>query len=549
MQLLVDFFLAKGQPALEEEDRAEQWYQDWIDYQAKHSLYANILSPRAYSTRGGHLNLLRLTRIIESFGYFSPAHGYSLHVSFLGLFPILMGGNDALKHEAIQRLEAGGLFALGVSERNHGSDLLANEFTVTQTETGYVARGSKYYIGNANSAAVISVLGKEAAPGAVSTKRAPFVFFALRPGEAPAYRNVVKIRTLGIRPAFVGSFEVNGHPLPQEDFISEGRAAWDAVFATVNLGKFFLGFGAIGICEQALAWAADYLRQRALYGKPVAEMPHIRMATVAAFARLLAMKLYAYRALDYVQAAGPDERRFHLFNAVQKARVSTQGTQVVELLTECVGARAFETQFRFESALREAPMIPVLEGSTHINFGLTAQFIAPYFAQPSSERESLRSLVLNQISADENPYWFDARDRNAKTVVFADCLKSYVPLQSVPNVQLFVEQVKAFREFARLELGNLNFSADSGMQIALGKCFAAIAYGQLVAENCELAGIDPPVVSVIFRFLVEDLSAEALHLSAWCAATRLDRTLGPIVRFPTTTSEEIAAVASLVAAL
>ena len=31
------------------------------------------------------------------FGYFSPAHGYSLQVSFLGFFAIVAGTNDALK--------------------------------------------------------------------------------------------------------------------------------------------------------------------------------------------------------------------------------------------------------------------------------------------------------------------------------------------------------------------------------------------------------------------------------------------------------------------
>ena len=43
--------------------------------------------------------------------------------------------------------------------------------------------------------------------------------------------------------------------------------------------------------------------------------PH---ATTTAYARLTAMKLYAYRAMDYLQAASADDRRYLLFNAVQK---------------------------------------------------------------------------------------------------------------------------------------------------------------------------------------------------------------------------------------
>src|SRR2546423_533504 len=114
------FFTAKGLAALKEEDRAEGWYADWIDYQAKHRLYSRVLSPRAYSTQGCQLDLLKLTRFWEAFAYFSPAHAYSLHVSFLGLFPILHSDNEPLKREAVAKLEAGELFAFGVSEREHG---------------------------------------------------------------------------------------------------------------------------------------------------------------------------------------------------------------------------------------------------------------------------------------------------------------------------------------------------------------------------------------------------------------------------------------------
>src|SRR3954451_1621410 len=110
-------------------------------------------------------------------------------------------------------------------------------------------------------------------------KRAPFVLFALRPPESPAYQNVRKIRTAGIRAAFVGGFEVRGHPVAAGDVIAEGRDAWEAVFGPVPFGKFLLGFGAIGICEHAFAEPAAHLRRRVLYGKPVIAMPHIRAAT------------------------------------------------------------------------------------------------------------------------------------------------------------------------------------------------------------------------------------------------------------------------------
>jgi acyl-CoA dehydrogenase len=127
--------------------------------------------------------------------------------------------------------------------------------------------------------------------------------------------------------------------LNRELHISQGREAWEALFGTVDFGKFFLGFGAVGICEHAFAEAIKHMRRRVLYGKPITAMPHIGAATAVAFARLMAMKLYAFRALDYLQACGGDDRRYLLFNAVQKAIVSTEGVKVMGLLSECIGAR------------------------------------------------------------------------------------------------------------------------------------------------------------------------------------------------------------------
>ncbi len=536
---------------LKREDREEGWYQDWIDYQAKHGLYASVLSPKAYSTRGHQFDLLKLTRFAEAFAYFSPAHAYSLQVSFLGLFPILMGSNEPLKKEAIARLEGGGLFAFAVSERAHGSDLLANEFMLRPgTPANWLADGAKCYIGNANAACIISVLARECdADSATPSKRSPLVFFALRPSDSPGFGNVRKVRTFGIRTAYVGEFEVHGHPVAESDIISRHREAWAALFGTVDFGKFLLGFGAVGICEHAFAEVFDHLRSRVLYGKPATALSHLRDALTIAFARLVAMKLYAYRALDYLQAARLDDRRYLLFNAVQKARVGTEGVKVLNLLSEAVGARGFESDTYIESALRDGPMIPALEGSTHINYALAALFVGPYFAESGGEAPPTpESVSLGRASSDENPYWTAARDRNPKTVRFSPGLAAYELLRVIPNVELFVRQVETFRRFVDGGGFATESSGDVGRQIALGRCFSVIAYGQLVAENCAALGVAHAMVSVIFHGLVADITAESLGLAALFPPGSPQRVLlEEVVCVPGTSAADLEAVSEWIA--
>ncbi len=191
IQKIADFFNSKGLAKLKDEDRNEAWYPDWIAWQAKHKIYATALSPKQFSSIGTQFDLLRYTRLLEVFAYFSPAHGYSLQVTFLGLFAILMGDNEALKREAISSLESGHLLAFGVSEQAHGSDLFGNEFTIKPIDgkpNHFLANGKKYYIGNANTASIISILAKKDDPNDPRSKRIPFVFFALRPSQSPGYK-------------------------------------------------------------------------------------------------------------------------------------------------------------------------------------------------------------------------------------------------------------------------------------------------------------------------------------------------------------------------
>ena len=118
----------------------------------------------------------------------------------------------------------------------------------------------------------------------------------------------------------------------------------------------------------------------------------------------------------------------------------------------------------------------------------------------------------------------------------------------MPNVKVFVKQMKAFQLFAAGGLPSLNPTADAGLLIAMGKCLSAVVYAQLVAENCLAAKVEAPLVSVIFQGLIEDLSTEALKLAALFPWGSPQRTvLKPAARVPVTSEMDLASVSELIA--
>ena len=110
-------------------------------------------------------------------------------MTILGLGPIWMSDNEEIKKKTAKLLEDGGIFAFGLSEKEHGADLYSSEMALTPLGDGkYVADGGKYYIGNANKAALVSTFGKD-------TETDDYVFFAVDsqheksgPGHHPQQR-------------------------------------------------------------------------------------------------------------------------------------------------------------------------------------------------------------------------------------------------------------------------------------------------------------------------------------------------------------------------
>ena len=216
--------------------------------------------------------------------------------------------------------------------------------------------------------------------------------------------------------------------------------------------------------------------------------------------------------LDYVHAAHENDRRYLLFAAVQKAKVSTEGMKVMALLSECVGAKGFESDTYFEMALRDAQLIPGLEGSTHVNLRLTAEFIDRYFAEPDPHLRQPRSLIAGEAEAGENPYLMETRTGAVNAVSFPHFLTAYRPLLGVRNVRRFARQCQAFRRFiSRRPKGE---APDLATSIGLGHCLATIAFGQLIAENAALLLAPAELVSAVFHSLVIDLSTSALSLAS-----------------------------------
>jgi acyl-CoA dehydrogenase len=493
----VAFFEAKGKRRLKEDDQNRLWYGDFLDFVRREKIFATLLTPAGYGDPDSRWDTSRLCLFNEVLGFYGLCYWYTWQVSILGLGPIWMSANEPLKHKAARLLEYGAIFAFGLSEKEHGADIYATDMLlVPQTSGGYFARGDKYYIGNGNEAAMVSTFGRLPDSG-------EYVFFTVD-SQHPNYELVKNITATQ---SYVAEFNLNDYPITEADLLSRGDEAWNASLNTVNIGKYNLGWATIGICTHAFYEAINHASGRILYGHPVTDFPHVKQMFLDAYARLVAMRLFALRAADYLRSASKEDRRYLLYNPVVKMKVTTQGEQVIDLLWEVIAAKGFEKDMYFETATRDIRALPKLEGTVHVNIALIVKFMQNYFFNPAEYPE-----IPHRLEAANDDFLFDqGPTRGLGKIQFHDYRKAYAS-RPLPNVQIFCEQIEGFRDFLLQATPDAAQQKDIDFLLAVGEIFTLVVYGQLILENAALLDLPDDLVDQIFDFMVRDLSRFALQL-------------------------------------
>jgi acyl-CoA dehydrogenase len=493
----IEFFETKGKRRLKADDLARVWYADFLEFAKHEKLFATLLTPSGYGDADSRWDTWRNCEFNEILAFYGLAYWYTWQVTILGLGPIWMSQNEALKRQASQLLREGAIFAFGLSERAHGADIYATEMALTpQADGTYRANGEKYYIGNANRARMVSTFGKLADSG-------DYVFFVAdyRHQGYECIQNVTHSQN------YVAQFTLRNYPITEADILSKGQLAWDTALNTVNVGKHNLGWASIGICTHAFYEAMNHAANRRLYNMYVTDFDHIQRMFTDAYARLVAMKLFTLRAADYMRSASLDDRRYLLFNAMVKMKVTTQGEEVINLLWDVIAAKGFEKDTYFEMAARDIRALPKLEGTVHVNIALILKFMLNYFFYPMEYPPIPRC-----DDRQNDDYLFNQGPaRGLGKVRFHDYAVAFGSYD-LPNVKLFAEQVSVFKELLAVATPDEAQRADVGFLLALGELFAMVVYSQLILENAAIYDIDAFLIDQIFDFMVRDFAAHASQL-------------------------------------
>ena len=500
----IEFFENKGKEKLKSDYHGRVWYADFIEFLKREKVFATLLTPSKYGEKDCRWDTYRNCAFNEILGFYGLPYWYTWQVTILGLGPIWMGGNEAVKAKTAGLLQEGGIFAFGLSEKAHGADLYSSEMALTPLGEGrYVADGGKYYIGNANEAALVSTFGKD-------TETDEYVFFVVD----SKHENFELVKNVVSSQNYVAEYALQGYPITDAEILSRGRDAWDSSLNTINVGKYNLGWASIGICTHAFYEAITHASNRILYKKRVTDFPHIRQLFVDAYTRLSAMKLFALRNADYIRAASAEDRRYLLYTPMTKMKVTTQGEEVINLLWDVIAAKGFEKDMYFEMAAQDIRALPKLEGTVHVNMALIIKFMANYFFNPGEFPE-----IGQRNGVEDDSFLFNqGPTRGLGKIRFHNFNIAYNSID-LPNLTIFKDQIKVLQELLMTAPPEKDQQGDIDFLLILGELFTLVAYGQLIIENAKIYQVEDAFVDQIFDFMIRDFSRFALQLYSKTSST------------------------------
>jgi acyl-CoA dehydrogenase len=516
----IEFFERKGLKKIKADWHKREWNHDFVRFLKDNQIFATLLTPKGYGASDSRWDTYRNNEFSEITGFYGFPYWYTWQVTKLGLGPIWMGTNEEVKKKTAKLLQEGGVFAFGLSEKEHGADIYSSDMKLIPQKDGtYRADGDKYYIGNGNQAALVATFAK-------MSDTNDYVFFVVD-SQHPNYEC---IRSVVEQQSYVAEYALHDYPITENDIIQRGPEAWDDMLNTINLCKVNLGWCAIGLCTHAFYETIDHAANRNVYGKFVTDFPHVRKLMTDAYCRLVSMKLFCERASDYMRSANENDRRYLLYNPMMKMKATREGEDVMNILHDVIAAKGFENEPFFECAKNDIPMLPKLEGTVHVNMALIVKFMANYFFNPKNYPEMPR-----RDDPTNDDYLFrQGPTKGLGRIQFHDYNIAYDSC-TLPNVEVFKEQIKLFKNL----LTKANFSKEQSKDIdyllALGEILTLVAYGQLILESRKFFDVEDDLVDEIFDFMVRDFSKYALNIYSKPSNTDKQRELAlAMIKHPVT---------------
>jgi len=388
---------------------------------------------------GSHLDSIASLLITEhsslsgSFGLTMGAH------TGIGSMPLVFFGNKAQKEKYLPGLASGeSIGAYALTEPGAGTDAMSLQATARLTPDGkhYKLDGQKQFVTNGDIADIIFTYAK-----VDGEKMTAFILERGFDGISTGPEE----HKMGIRGSSTCTIFLDGTLVPVENVLYEVGRGHIVAFNILNLGRFKLGAGCVGVAKLAIEAAVGYSKERVQFNRPICQFGMIKHKIAEMATRTYMSESMAYRSgglidsvLDTVDRAAEDAGQQHAKKigeyavecSINKVYCSEMLAYVADETLQIYGGYGFIEDYPAERIYRDNRIFRIFEGTNEINRLLITGMLMrsalkneiPLFAEADKAKAELPAMEPLRPSPDDGPLGYQRRLlARAKSIFLAVC--------------------------------------------------------------------------------------------------------------------------------
>lgn len=357
-----DFAERTIRPRVQEMDRAAHVFPEIIQALFDMDLMA-IEVPEELGGAGSRFFMSILA--IEEIARVDPAVSVIVDVqNTLVEIPILRWATPAQQRRYLPKIASGSIASFALSEAGSGSDAFALRCEARADGDGFRLTGRKLWITNAGEAEIFIVF---ATVNPKDGHRGVTAFLVEK--DMSGFSLGRKEDKLGIRASSTCELILDNVYVARDQVLGEVGKGYKVAIETLNEGRIGIGAQMVGLAQGALEGALAYAKERAQFGKKIAEFQAIQHQLARCATELEASRLLVYNAARLKEQQRPFVREA----AMAKYYASQVAERVASEALEIYGGLGFTADCPAEKYFRDSKIGKIYEGTSFIQLDTIAK--------------------------------------------------------------------------------------------------------------------------------------------------------------------------------
>jgi alkylation response protein AidB-like acyl-CoA dehydrogenase len=326
-----------------------------------------LVIPEEYGGSGA--GILGLTVAIEEVAKYSNTAALMLLLTRLPTGPVLIAGTEDQKREYVGAVATGAMRAgFGLSEPQAGSDVVGMRTKAVADGDDWVLTGTKCWMSGVVQADWYCVFAKTGpADSRAHDSISCFIVERSWPGVSVGRTD----HKMGVKGVDTGELVLDGVRVPATNVVGEVGGFRLAMLGLNSMRPVVAARG-LGLAEGALMYAVEYVKQRAAFGKTIADMQGVQWKIAELATEIEAARLLTYRSA-WMADRGQYTKEYVPYLSMAKYYASEVAVRVAGEALQMLGAAGYMEDHPTELWYRDAKQLTIVEGTSQIQLGLIAK--------------------------------------------------------------------------------------------------------------------------------------------------------------------------------